>query len=108
MADDPTIACTLGAADLAAQGAAWRRLREASEIAVELVADGVRLRFRADTGVAEELRRLTAVENECCSWATWSVHARVHEVVLEVRSTGDGVQAAQALFARGRNVLTAE
>ena len=105
MADDPTIACTLGAADLAVQGAVWRRLREASEIAVEPIPDGVRVRFLVETGVAEELRRLTAVENECCSWATWSVRAGDHEVALEVRSTGSGVGAARALFAPGRAVL---
>jgi hypothetical protein len=105
MADDHIIACTLGAADLADQSAAWRKLREASEIAAEQIPDGVRVRFRADTGVEEELQRLTAVENTCCSWASWSVHAGGHEVVLEVRSSGDGVEAAQALFSRGGTVL---
>ena len=108
MADEPTISCTLGTADLAAQGAAWRTLREASEIAVERIADGIRVRFRADAGVEQELHRLTAVENECCSWATWSVLAGEHEALLEVRSSGDGVRAAQALFSRGGTVLTAQ
>jgi hypothetical protein len=108
MADDPIIACTLEAADLADQSAAWRRLREGSEIGVEKIADGVRLRFRADPGVAEELRRLTNVENTCCSWATWSVDAGDHEVVLEVRSTGSGVEAAQALFSGGGTVLASQ
>ena len=108
MANDPIIACTLGAADLADQSAAWRSLREASETAVEPIAEGVRVRFRAGTEVEEELQRLTAVENECCSWAVWSVHAGVDEAVLEVRSAGDGVQAAQALFAHGGTVLPAQ
>jgi hypothetical protein len=108
MTDDPTIACTLGASDLADQSAAWRRLREAAELAVEEIAEGVRVRFRADPGAAEELRRLAAIENECCSWATWSVRVGLDETALEVRSRGAGVQAARALFCRPGTVLPPE
>jgi O-acetylhomoserine/O-acetylserine sulfhydrylase-like pyridoxal-dependent enzyme len=105
MPDNPVIACTLGAADLADQSAAWRRLREAAETAVEPFPEGIRVRFRADPGVEGELQRLAAVENRCCAWAAWSVNPGAGEVVLEVRSAGDGVPAAQALFGQAGTVL---
>ena len=94
----PTIACTLTNDDLAIQADDWRRLRAAAETGIENRPDGVRLRFRRDSGVAEELRRLTDIENVCCSWAEWRVSEHSTEVVLDVRSAGDGVQAAQRLF----------
>jgi hypothetical protein len=95
---EPTIACTLTRSGLADQAAAWRRLRTAAELAVEMLDDGVRLRFRAGPGVAQELRRLTAIENECCSWAAWTVHEHTGEAILDVRSEGDGIAAVRALF----------
>lgn len=95
---EPTIACALTKADLAAQAEAWRRLRAAAGVGVEELDDGVRLRFRAGAGVAEELRRLAAIENECCSWASWSVRVEPGEAVLHVRSAGAGIAAARELF----------
>lgn len=96
----PAIACSLTSDDLAIQADDWRRLRAAAEIGVENTRDGVRLRFRCDGGVAEELRRLTDIENVCCSWAEWLVSEHPAEVLLDVRSVGDGVRAAQRLFAQ--------
>src|SRR5690242_21869885 len=95
---EPTIACTLTSADLAVQAEAWRRLRAASQVGVEELDDGVRLRFRADAGVAAELRRLAAIENECCTWASWSVSLEPGAAVLHVRSAGAGIAAARELF----------
>ena len=60
--------------------------------------DGKRLAFRADEGVLDELVELVAVENEFCSWATWSVEELEGEIVLHVRSTGHGVEAVHGLF----------
>ena len=93
-----TIACTLTSEDLAIQADDWRRLRAAAETGMENTRDGVRLHFRRDSGVAEELRRLTAIENVCCSWADWRVSEQPAEVVLDVSSAGEGVHAAQRLF----------
>ena len=59
---------------------------------------GLRLRFRADPAVAHELRTLAATENECCSWAAWSVEEAGAVVVLAVRAQGEAVAAARALF----------
>jgi hypothetical protein len=95
---EPAIACTLTAADLAVQREDWRRLRTAAQIGREDLEDGARLRFRAGAGVAEELGRLAAIENECCSWASWAVRVEAGQAVLEVRSAGAGIAAAREVF----------
>jgi hypothetical protein len=58
---------------------------------------GLRVHFRADPGVEQELRELVAVENVCCSWADWRVETNGNEVVLELSSTGDGIAVAQGM-----------
>jgi hypothetical protein len=48
--------------------------------------------------VTEELRRLVAVENECCPWAAWAVETNAEATVLDVRSTGPGVATLHGMF----------
>jgi hypothetical protein len=97
MADE--VACTLTAADLAAQGAGWGRLAELAMTGRALTDDGLRVSFRASAGVEDELRRLAAVENECCAWASWTVRVGGGEVVLEVRSAAaEGVAVLHGMF----------
>jgi len=93
------IACTLGSVDLASQQERWSKLRAGAELERTDTADGLRIRFRGDPAVENELRALTAIENECCSWAQWRVESANGDVTLAVSSTGEGVTAAQALFA---------
>jgi len=45
------------------------------------------------------LRALVAVENECCSWATWTVGAGPAHIVLDVRAAGVGVTVLHSMFA---------
>jgi hypothetical protein len=61
-------------------------------------ADGLRLSFRPEPGVEEELRRLVVVESECCSWAAWTVETVAGAPVLDVRSTGPGVATLHGMF----------
>ena len=97
MADE--IACTLTAADLAAQGKGWARLAEIAMTGRELTDDGLRVSFRAQAGVQDELLRLVAVEKECCAWADWTVRADGGDVVLEVRSAAaEGVAVLHGMF----------
>ena len=83
------IACTLTAADLAAQGTRWRALEQTAR---EETADGLRIAFAP--GSETELHELVAVENDCCSWAQW----RVDGTTLVVTSTGDGVSVLHGMF----------
>lgn len=93
------VACMLGSAELTRQHDRWALLRAGAELERTETADGLRVRFRGDPSVERELRALTAIENACCAWAHWRVETAAGEVVLDVTSSGDGVAAAQALFA---------
>jgi hypothetical protein len=93
------ISCTLTTKDLGAQAKRWQRLR--AEAGIERLAtdDGLQLTFHDDVGIENELRALAAVENRCCSWARWEVSRADGTLVLEIRSTGDGVAVVHGMFA---------
>jgi len=98
--DDGTVpvACTLTAAGLAEQGGRWERLAARALTERAQTEHGLRLSFRPEPGAEEELRRLVAVENECCRWAEWTVQTRAGQIVLDVRSTGEGIAALHSMF----------
>jgi hypothetical protein len=93
------IACTLSSSGLAAQARHWEQLIAQSMTEYAETADGLRLSFRPEPGVAEELRRLVAVENECCSWAEWTVETNAEATVLDIHSSArGGLAALRAMF----------
>jgi hypothetical protein len=92
------IACTLSSAGLAAQAGRWEQLIAQALTGRTETADGLRMSFRPGTEVEEELRRLVAVEAECCSWASWAVETDAGATVLDVRSAGPGVVALHGMF----------
>jgi len=100
MSPDSTapIACTLTPADLAAQSARWHRLAARTMIERLETDRGLRISFHPEAGAEAELRALVAVENECCSWADWSVETTREQLALDVRSTGDGIAALHDMF----------
>lgn len=106
--DDTTastpVACSLTTDGLAEQAGRWARLAARALIAQAKTADGLRLDFRPEPGIEEELRALVAVETECCPWATWTVRASATELVLDVRAAGDGVAALHDMFSGMRPV----
>jgi hypothetical protein len=92
------VACTLTPAGLAAQAGRWRRLITRAMTGCAETADGLRLSFRPGPGVEEDLRRLVAVESECCPWASWAVETDAGATVLDVRSAGPGITALHGMF----------
>jgi hypothetical protein len=98
---ETTVACTLTGHDLAAQAARWSALRADAGVAREPTEDGLRLTFRDEPGVEDELRALVAVENECCRWAAWDVSRENGVLVMHAGSTGDGVAALHGMFRDG-------
>jgi hypothetical protein len=92
------IACTLSSAGLAAQAGRWERLIARAMTECTETADGLRMSFRPEPGVEEELRRLVAVESGCCSWADWMVQANAETIVLNVRSAREGIPTLHGLF----------
>jgi len=97
-ADCAPVACALTSADQAAQGERWKQLacRALTERAETV--QGLRISFRPEPGVEAELRKLVAVENQCCRWANWTVEASAGHVVVEIRSTGEGIAALHGMF----------
>jgi len=95
----PPVACSLTPASLADQAGRWARLAARAMTGREQTGRGIRIGFRPGPGTEEELRALVAVETRCCPWATWTVHADGAQLVLDVRSAGDGVAALHAIFA---------
>jgi hypothetical protein len=92
------VACTLTSAGLAAQGDRWEQLAARAMTGRAETAQGLRVFFRAEPGVEDELRALAAVENQCCAWAGWTVRADTGQVVLDVRSAADGIAALHSMF----------
>jgi hypothetical protein len=92
------VACSLSRAGLAAQAARWVRLAALAMTRRVQTGDGLRIWFRPGPGAEEELRALAAVESDCCPWATWTVRADRGHIVLDVRSSGDGVAALHGMF----------
>jgi hypothetical protein len=92
------VACTLTSAGLAAQAGRWERLMARAMTECTQTSDGLRMSFRPEPGVEEELRRLVAVETKCCPWATWTVETNAGATVLDVRSADPGIAALHGMF----------
>ena len=93
------VACTLTSAGLAAQAGRWERLIARAMTERTETAHGLRIGFHPEPGAEQELRALVAVETECCPWATWTVAASAGQVVLDVRSVGQGIATVRGMFA---------
>lgn len=92
------VACTLAAADLAAQASRWKRLAARAMEKLIKTEDGVRVSFGAHAGVEAELRALADIEAQCCSWARWSVESAEDHVTLVAGSAGQGIPTLHAMF----------
>lgn len=92
------VACTLSDTDLKSQRERWLALAENFGLGREETNDGLRLGFRAHPAIREELEALVAVENECCSWAAWSVDDEGDTLVMAARSQGPGVETLHGMF----------
>jgi hypothetical protein len=96
------VACTLTSAGMAAQAGRWERLIAGAMTEFTQTPDGLRMSFRPEPGAEEELRRLVAMENGCCSWAAWTAETVTGALVLDVRSTGPGIATLHGMFASVR------
>jgi len=93
------IACTLNDTNLKTQRERWINLGENFGLGRYETDDGLRLTFKDHPAVEAELQALVAVENECCSWAAWSVErSEDGALVAAARSQGEGVAALHGMF----------
>lgn len=92
------VACTLTDTDLKSQRQRWLALGENFGLGRRETEDGLRLSFRYHPAIREELESLVAVENECCSWAAWSVEREGDTLVMAACSKDTGVQTLHGMF----------
>jgi hypothetical protein len=93
------VACTLTDTDLKTQRERWINLGENFGLGRYETTDGLRLTFKAHPAVQAELQALIDVENECCSWAAWSVErSEDGALVMAARSQDDGIAALHGMF----------
>src|SRR6266699_2327987 len=98
-----SIACSLDRENLAERRQRWFELGARAAVEVAATDRGLRLAFRADEGVEDELRRLAELERGCCAFADWSVTATSVQILLDVSgSSEEAVAAVQAMFGRLR------
>lgn len=92
------VACALTPADLAAQSGHWKQIAARAMTERAETAHGLRISFHPEPGVEEEVRKLVAIENECCPWADWTVETSGQQIVLDVRSSGEGIATLHSMF----------
>jgi hypothetical protein len=93
------VACTLNETNLKTQRERWINLGEIFGIARHETADGLRLTFKDHPAVAAELEALVQVENDCCSWAAWTVErSEDGALVMAARSHSDGIATLHGMF----------
>src|SRR5262245_49645824 len=92
------VACTLSDTDLKTQRERWVNVGTHFGVGRVETDDGLRLLFKDHPAVEQELRALVAVENECCSWASWSVEREEGDLVMAARSKGEGIATLHAMF----------
>jgi hypothetical protein len=94
------VACSLGQTELSQRGARWAALMARADGQVSPTESGMRLVFAADQDISGELRELVELERECCAFATWSVHEKGEQFVVDIgANTPAEIAAVQAMFA---------
>jgi hypothetical protein len=92
------VACTLSDTHLKTQRERWINVGTNFGLGREKTEDGLRLTFKDHPAVEQELRALVAVENDCCSWASWSVEPEKDVLVMTARSKGGGIATLHGMF----------
>ncbi|MGH9231547.1 MAG: MerR family transcriptional regulator [Acidimicrobiales bacterium] len=101
--DEPPIACTLGAGEMAGRLEAWNALLADKRDLLQGVTarvpldDGLRLEFGPNTDVTE-IARLAAAEQACCRFFSFALVLDRRGIALEVQAPPDGQAVLAALF----------
>jgi hypothetical protein len=94
----PTV-CSLTRHDLTDRQRRWQALVDLAIIDIAPSEQGLRLRFRPESGVEAEVRDLAALERDCCSFADWTVAAADEAIVLDIHGgSAESVAAVQGMF----------
>ncbi|MFG2825116.1 MerR family transcriptional regulator [Kitasatospora sp. NPDC048365] len=91
------VACTLGGAELGARVGQWRELAAQADRREE-IADGLRLSFPADPGLAARIAVLAAAEQGCCAFLDFTLHLTPTSLRLAVRAPASAAGMLAELF----------
>jgi hypothetical protein len=91
------IACSLSAQDQVQRAGEFAAVA-ANVIGREPTAEGVRLRFPAEPGFAEQLTDLTRREQECCPFFDFRIATVDGEIVLDVAGPPEARPIVERLF----------
>ena len=85
------IMCDLsGAPDTPAERIdAYRRLFDDALVARDRTVDGIRFRFRADSGLEDRVRELARLETQCCAFFAFAINVAGGEVLLDATVVDD-------------------
>jgi hypothetical protein len=90
------LACTLEAAAFAERRARWEALSQRALAGRERTPGGVRLRYRAEPGVGDELSELVRLEGECCAFLEMRLRDDGAGLVLEVSGPPEAGEVIEA------------
>jgi hypothetical protein len=99
MQETPTVACTLTESGMSDRRGRWHALTDRAFVGWVVTDRGVRLDFRQEPGVEDELRELALLERDCCPFAEWRVSTVEGRAILNVTGGSDEAAAAvQQMF----------
>jgi len=99
MEESPTVACSLTQSGMSERRSRWHELAGRALVGRVVTDRGLRLEFRQEPGVEDELRELALLERDCCRFADWKVGTAAALAVLDVAGKSDeSVAAVQAMF----------
>jgi hypothetical protein len=87
----PPIVCTLGGSGQAKRFEEWRALAREALVVRSVRPDGAVLRYRRASGSEAELRRLVALEADCCAFLNFVIEPSGHELRLTVTGPAKAV-----------------
>jgi hypothetical protein len=99
MTDDPPLACSLGAEDLAQRLAAMAEVGAASLVADERKRGRRLLRFRKSDEARRRLQSIVAAEAKCCAFLDLSLNEEDDGLVLSIAAPTDAEAVADELAA---------
>lgn len=80
----PPIACSLAGSAMGDRFQIWRELARRALLGRERHPEGLVLRYRRGPGVEDELRRLVALEADCCAFLTFDLAPQERQLRLTV------------------------
>jgi len=92
------VTCTLTAEGRQRMGDGWKATLQRGNARVRALENGVEVDLKGDDALLHELRRLVAIEADCCRWMNIALREHRGDAVLTVTADSDeGVAAIAAM-----------